>query len=208
MKKPSLKALLLVVLVMQAVLFADMIARWCMMAQRRARMNRRFSSGKEGSGSGSHAGAGAGAGSGAGAGKGQCTACSSIDPVSDPAYNMRELAKQSVLLEEHLTVPSKYCPDCCVKHLLHLHGLATEALMLACKNKDRYPLIVESTVFYQECMDDWQARVRGADPVKTPEPRLQLATKLREFRKEIVRVYFITAKADPPPNGTGGPGGM
>ncbi len=28
--------------------------------------------------------------------------CGAIDPVSDPAYNMRNLIKQTILLEEHL----------------------------------------------------------------------------------------------------------
>jgi len=35
---------------------------------------------------------------------GSCSAsCDSIDPVSDPRYNMQQIIKQSILLEEHLT---------------------------------------------------------------------------------------------------------
>lgn len=128
---------------------------------------------------------------GQGQGQGQCKACTSIDPVSDPAYNMREIAKQSVLLEEHLTVPSKYCPDCCVKHLLHLHGLATEALMLACNDVDKYPMIKEAPDFYQQCMDDWLKGVRHADFMENPKPRLELATRLRNFRKKLINAYYI-----------------
>lgn len=120
----------------------------------------------------------------------QCKTCSSIDPVSDPAYNMKELAKQSVLLEEHLTVPSKFCPDCCVKHLLHMHGLATEALMLACDNVGRYPLMSEAPDFYQSCMHDWETVVSKADFMNDPGPRLELAAKLRNFRKQLISAYF------------------
>lgn len=31
------------------------------------------------------------------------TTCDALDPVSDPRYNMQQIIKQSILLEEHLT---------------------------------------------------------------------------------------------------------
>jgi hypothetical protein len=41
-------------------------------------------------------------------GSGSCsTTCDSIDPVSDPRYNMQQIIKQSILLEEHLTNKNK-----------------------------------------------------------------------------------------------------
>jgi len=123
-------------------------------------------------------------------GQQQCKQCSSIDPVSDPAYNMKEIAKQSVLLEEHLTVPNKFCPDCCVKHLLHMHGLAIEAVMLACKDVDKYPYMKEAPDFYQQCLDDWENKVKMADFRENPQPRLELATKLRNFRKKLISAYY------------------
>lgn len=124
-----------------------------------------------------------------------CHSCASIDPVSDPAYNMREMAKQSVLLEEHLTVPAKFCPDCCVKHLLHLTGLADEAIALACTRVGDFPLIMESADHFKSCMNDWNERVRHADPINDPQPRQELASKLRDFRKELVVIYFNNSRA-------------
>jgi len=50
--------------------------------------------------------------------------------LSDPAYNLREITKQMILLEEHLLVEDKYCPDCITKHLLTIEGLADEAQCL------------------------------------------------------------------------------
>ena len=39
---------------------------------------------------------------------GSCSSsCDSIDPVSDPRYNMQQIIKQSILLEEHLTNKNK-----------------------------------------------------------------------------------------------------
>ena len=37
------------------------------------------------------------------------TTCDALDPVSDPRYNMQQIIKQSILLEEHLTNKNKRC---------------------------------------------------------------------------------------------------
>jgi hypothetical protein len=164
-------SLLISALILLIVLFLDVVARW---VERWRRSIARAASGQPPGE------------------EHQCQTCSGIDPVSDPAYNMREIAKQSVLLEEHLTVPRKYCPDCCVKHLLHLHGLATEAMMLACNRVDSYPLLKEAPDFYQRCLDEWLAVVRAS---ADPQPRLELADKLRVFRKRIIEVYYIQSQS-------------
>jgi hypothetical protein len=117
---------------------------------------------------------------------GTCSAstCGAVDPVSDPDYNMREIAKQTILLEEHLTVPNKYCIDCVAKHLLHCIGLANEAVMLACDNVTDYPYMADAPAFFQGMLDEWLGRKQDA------EFRLQMAAELREFRKKLVTVYF------------------
>lgn len=51
-------------------------------------------------------------------------------PVLDCRFNLREICKQSVLLEDHLTHEEKRCTDCCIKHFLALEGLCEEALTL------------------------------------------------------------------------------
>ena len=50
--------------------------------------------------------------------------------ISDPRYNLREIGKQMILLEEHLLVKGKFCPDCISKHLLTIEALADEAQCL------------------------------------------------------------------------------
>lgn len=45
-------------------------------------------------------------------------------------FNIREIVKQLLLLEDHLTDPEKYCVDCIRKHLLMVEGLAEEAVTL------------------------------------------------------------------------------
>ena len=46
--------------------------------------------------------------------------CGALDPVSNPAYNMQQIVKQSILLEEHITNKNKRCRDCITKHFLHI----------------------------------------------------------------------------------------
>ena len=115
----------------------------------------------------------------------QALTCGASDPVSDPDYNMKEIAKQSILLEEHLTVETKYCVDCVAKHMLHIHGLAMEAVMLACDNVSKYPYMEESPAFYKRMFDEWLAKREDH------QARLHIAGELREFRKKLVAAYYL-----------------
>ncbi len=51
-------------------------------------------------------------------------------PLMDPLYNLREAAKELLLLEDHLGHPQKHCPDCIRKHLLTTEALLEEAVRL------------------------------------------------------------------------------
>jgi hypothetical protein len=51
-------------------------------------------------------------------------------PVMDPMHNMREVCKQCILLEDHLTQPSKRCSDCINKHFMTIEALCEEALSI------------------------------------------------------------------------------
>lgn len=55
---------------------------------------------------------------------------SKLLPVMDPQFNMREICKQCILLEDHLCHDEKRCYDCCVKHFLTIEALAEEAITL------------------------------------------------------------------------------
>ena len=50
-----------------------------------------------------------------------------LDPVMDPAYNLREVYKQCILLEDHLANPRKRCQDCISKHCHAIEALLEEA---------------------------------------------------------------------------------
>lgn len=54
----------------------------------------------------------------------------SLLPVLDSRFNLREICKQCILLEDHLTHEEKRCKDCCIKHFLALEALCEEAITL------------------------------------------------------------------------------
>lgn len=108
--------------------------------------------------------------------------CDSIDPVSDPKYNMHQIIKQSILLEEHLANKNKRCRDCITKHFSHIIGLAEEAVMLACSDVNMYPHMKECPDFYNNLFKRWLA-----DNTLS----LEVCKELRIMRKKLIAVYFF-----------------
>ncbi len=116
--------------------------------------------------------------------------CGALDPVSNPAYNMQQIVKQSILLEEHITNKNKRCRDCITKHFLHIIGLAEEAQMLATDKCYKYPLIKESVDIYNDLFKTW---IKNKD---NEEINLQVADKLRINRKKLIAIYFFNDNYD------------
>lgn len=112
--------------------------------------------------------------------------CGAIDPVNEPAYNMQNIVKQSILLEEHLAEKNKYCKSCIVKHFMHIIGLSEEAIWLAGSNVDTYPFLKDSPHFYQSLLDDWLSHKDDAAHVLTS------LNTLRERRRQLIDVYFLS----------------
>ena len=113
------------------------------------------------------------------------TSCGALDPVSNPAYNMQQIVKQSILLEEHLTNKNKRCRDCITKHFLHIIGLAEEAEMLATNKCNKYPLINESVELYNNLFKEW---IKNKDDNYN---NLSVSDKLRTHRKKLIAIYFF-----------------
>jgi len=124
------------------------------------------------------------------AGTCDATSCGALDPVSEPAYNMQQIVKQSILLEEHITNKNKRCRDCITKHFLHIIGLAEEAQMLASNKCYKYQLINESVELYNKLFNDWMI-------VKDDDIRiLNISDQLRIHRKKLIAIYFFNDTYD------------
>ena len=110
----------------------------------------------------------------------------STDPVNLPDYNMINVIKQSILLEEHLAEQNKYCVSCIIKHFLHIIGLCEEAIWLAGEDVNTYPFLLESPTFYQSEFDRWLVDKRS-DSVKR-----SVFSELRGRRRDLIKAYFLS----------------
>lgn len=95
----------------------------------------------------------------------------------NPLYNLREMAKQLILLEDHLSHERKRCPDCIRKHLLTCEALAEEAVTL-----DKEGEHLGFTEGLAERVRGWWARVQNGADLPT------IAQEIRVLRKEMVGV--------------------
>ena len=111
--------------------------------------------------------------------------CGAIDNVNDPAYNMQNVVKQSILLEEHLAEKNKYCKGCICKHFNHVCALLEEGVWLAEKNVGKYPYLADSPSYYQQAFDKWLA---NKDDDTT---RLEVLSLVRERRRQLIDAYFM-----------------
>ena len=100
-------------------------------------------------------------------------------PLMDPGFNLRETAKQMILLEDHLFNARKRCMDCQQKHCLTIEGLIEEAITLD-KNQ-QYKALLEG-------LPD-KARQISKMVARQDEP-LKIAQYIRSIRKELANACF------------------
>ena len=121
-------------------------------------------------------------------------------PIMDYRHNLREIVKNSILLEDHITHPEKRCGDCCTKHFLCLEALAEEAKTLDTKgHMQTDPILCNLPDFYRDCARQWyiiysNSQSNNADYI----PVIQ---RLRMVRKRYQQDYFPMgwdAATDPP----------
>lgn len=100
-------------------------------------------------------------------------------PVMDPGTNLREVAKQMLLLEDHLAQPLRRCPDCIGKHLLTWEAFAEEGLTLD-RSGQTAPVFGRLAAGARLCQ---LALLRGEDP-------FVVAQWVRGMRKTLLPVVF------------------
>lgn len=105
-----------------------------------------------------------------------CSSCGALDPVMSPVYNMMQIVKQSILLEEHINQERKRCSDCITKHFLHMIGLAEEAVSL----DPETPSYRTVAARYSEIFDAWRL---DHEDVEVPK-------SLRAERKKLMAHYY------------------
>lgn len=97
-------------------------------------------------------------------------------PLLDPSFNVREIVKQLLLLEDHLFQARKRCPDCIWKHLLTAEALAEEAVSLGGQD------------IFLQVLPDRIREIGRALQAEGELPLFDIAQTVRELRKSLVPV--------------------
>ena len=106
-----------------------------------------------------------------------------LHPILDPRFNMRETAKQCLLLEDHLNNIKKRCYDCIRKHLLTIDALLEEAVSLEKDNTQRN--------YYRNLYQEWVKLEKQYSQNSNNSDNLDdISKKIRIFRKPLVEKYF------------------
>ncbi len=95
----------------------------------------------------------------------------------DPQFNLREIAKQMLLLEDHLQHPYKHCPDCIRKHLMTIEAFAEEATTL-----DKVGVYAETAEKIAELARAWLENFEDERPLR------EIAQDVRSLRKKLVEM--------------------
>lgn len=104
-------------------------------------------------------------------------------PVLEPGFNMRETAKQCILLEDHLNNLKKRCRDCIRKHFLTIDGFLEESVSL---EKD-----ISKRQYYRNLHTEWNRIQREYARNPTNSDNLDIISqKIRAFRKPLVAKYY------------------
>jgi hypothetical protein len=102
--------------------------------------------------------------------------------ILDPLFNLREVAKQMLLLEDHLGHPYKICPDCVRKHLLTIEALAEEATTLSGNPTNK--ALQKLTEALAEKARKWMEALTDGAGVSG------IAQEVRSVRKKLVPKVF------------------
>jgi hypothetical protein len=104
-------------------------------------------------------------------------------PVHRSDFNLREIAKEMLLLERHLTTPRQHCFDCIRKHFFQIEAFADEAVQLdsQCKTGARFQVLAEQIAAIAQYWNLVKCKTRNFEP---------FAQQIRAIRKSITREAF------------------
>lgn len=109
-----------------------------------------------------------------------------LHKILDPRFNLREAAKNCILLEDHLFQTQRQCHDCILKHLLMIEGFLEEGITLDKTGEYRKELIDSlcefSTVFQK-------ISKKMLEGVLTDKDCMEIAQELRKIRKPLCQKY-------------------
>jgi hypothetical protein len=104
----------------------------------------------------------------------------------DPKYNLREVVKQMILLEDHMFQPEKRCYDCISKHTMTVEGYLQEAITLDKKQEHTEEIYMLLNQFIP-IMHETLTKMKG-DELSSMD-YCRCAQQLRTIRKPMCQKY-------------------
>lgn len=109
-------------------------------------------------------------------------------PIMSPLFNLREICKQSALLEDHLNNERKRCPDCIRKHFLTIEALFEEAVSLD-KDFEYLEHLTGKAESIRTLQGKWLDCLELNDAKKN-STCLEISQDLRRMRKGFAPICF------------------
>lgn len=118
---------------------------------------------------------------------GGCSNNPDLYPVHLAAFNLREVIKNMLLLEDHLFHPKKRCVECISKHFLLIEGLAEEAVTLQAEDRT----VPKAMKMLAEHIRKVHAEYLSRHHLDSTN--IAVAANIRTVRKYLMRVAGLTA---------------
>jgi len=115
-----------------------------------------------------------------------CGTDKKLSKILDPRFNLREAAKNLILLEDHLFQSLKRCNDCIKKHCLLIEGFLEEGITLDKIGEYRKELVdslCEFSIVFQKISK------KMMEGVLTDKDCMEIAQELRKIRKPLCQKY-------------------
>lgn len=104
--------------------------------------------------------------------------------LNSPEFNVREITKQLLLLEDHVSDDNKFCMDCIRKHMIMTEALSEEAVTLDPKSK-----WIPTVKLIDKKAKQWMDKYGSSNKKFN---RIKLAQELRSTRKGLVNKLYNT----------------
>jgi len=109
-----------------------------------------------------------------------------LHQILDPRFNLREAAKNCILLEDHLFQTQRQCHDCILKHLLMIEGFLEEGITLG-TNQEYIKDLDRSLSEFRPIFEKIATAIKKGD--LTNEECRDFAQQIRKIRKPICQKY-------------------
>ena len=108
-------------------------------------------------------------------------------PIMDPRFNLRETAKNMILLEDHLFHMGKRCHDCILKHCLTIEGVLEEGITLDIKG-EYIKTLENSSNDFRKIFKRIAKKIKDTSTL-TNDDCFEIAQNIRKIRKPLCQNF-------------------